>query len=310
MLTFNLGDWELPNFLSIFKKGCESMIQERSIPYLFLLPALAGILFFKIYPIFDGLKESLFAPSFLAGENTFVGFDNYLLLFTDPVFWNSFKVTLYLNLFINPIQIIFAFMLAIFLNRQLKGIGIFRAVHFVPIAVSMPIALIMWNVMLNPEQGVFNTVLVALGFEPQPFLGSKDQAMWIIIMIATWKGVGYWAIFLLAGLQEVPKNLYEAASIDGAGKWNQFKHVTFQMMKRPLVFVAVADTVANFLLFAPMYILTNGGPQNSTNVLMNESFNSAFIYSDMGRASAIVIILLVLLLIVLLTEFKLLKAKH
>jgi multiple sugar transport system permease protein len=305
-----MGNWDSPISFPFFYKDVKKMIKERSIPYLFLLPALVGILLFKIYPIFDGLKESLFAPSFLAGENTFVGFDNYLMLFTDPVFWNSFKVTLYLNLFINPIQIVLAFLLAIFLNHQIKGIGIFRAIHFVPIAVSMPIALIMWNVMLNPEQGVFNTVLVALGFEPQPFLGSKDQAMWIIIMIATWKGVGYWAIFLLAGLQEVPKNLYEAAAIDGAGKWEQFKNVTFQLMKRPLIFVAVADTVANFLLFAPMYILTKGGPENSTNVLMNESFNSAFIYSDMGRASAIVIVLLVLLLIVLLTEFKLLKAKH
>lgn len=286
------------------------MIKERFIPYFFLIPALVLILIFKIYPIFESLKESLFIPSFLAGEKTFVGFDNYLMLFKDPVFWNSVKVTLYLNVFINPIQIILAFLLAILLNRQLRGIGIFRAIHFVPIAVSMPIALIMWNVMLNPEQGILNTILVAMGFEPQPFLGSSSQAMWIIIMIATWKGVGYWAIFLLAGLQEVPKNLYEAASIDGAGKWQQFKNITFQMMKRPLAFVAVADTVANFLLFAPMYILTNGGPQNSTNVLMNESYNSAFVYSDMGRASAINIIILLILLIVIAVEFKFLKAKH
>lgn len=286
------------------------MIKERFVPYFFLIPALVLIIVFKIYPIFDSLKESLFVPSFLAGEKTFAGFDNYLMLFEDPVFWNSVKVTMYLNVFINPIQIILAFLLAIFLNRQIKGIGIFRAIHFIPIAVSMPIALIMWNVMLNPEQGIFNTILVALGFEPQPFLGSSDQAMWIIIMIATWKGVGYWAIFLLAGLQEVPKNLYEAAAIDGAGKWQQFKNITFQMMKRPLAFVAVADTVANFLLFAPMYILTNGGPKNSTNVLMNESYNSAFVYSDMGRASAINIIILLILLVVIAIEFKLLKAKH
>ncbi|GIN71437.1 putative ABC transporter permease protein YurN [Bacillus sp. J14TS2] len=286
------------------------MIKERFVPYLFLIPALVLILVFKIYPIFDSLKESLFIPSFLAGEKIFAGFDNYLMLFEDPVFWNSVKVTLYLNVFINPLQIILAFLLAIFLNRQMKGIGIFRAIHFIPIAVSMPIALIMWNVMLNPEQGIFNTILVALGFEPQPFLGSSDQAMWIIIMIATWKGVGYWAIFLLAGLQEVPKNLYEAAAIDGAGKWQQFINITFQMMKRPLAFVAVADTVANFLLFAPMYILTNGGPKNSTNVLMNESYNSAFVYSDMGRASAINIIILLILLVVIAIEFKFLKAKH
>jgi len=286
------------------------MVKQKHVPYLFLLPSLILILVFKIYPIFDGLKESLFAPTFLAGENLFVGFDNYRMLLDDPVFWNSIKVTLYLNVIINPLQIILAFLLAILLNKKIKGIGLFRAIHFIPIAVSMPIALIMWNVMLNPEQGVINTILVAMGFEPQPFLGSKDQAMWVIIMIATWKGVGYWAIFLLAGLQEVPKNLYEAASIDGANKWQQFKNITFQLMKRPLAFVAVADTVANFLLFAPMYVLTKGGPENSTNVLMNESFNSAFIYSDMGRAMAINIVILIILLIVILIEFRFLRAKH
>lgn len=164
--------------------------------------------------------------------------------------------------------------------------------------------------MLNPEQGVINTFLISLGFHPQPFLGSKDQAIWAIIAIATWKGVGYWAIFLLAGLQEVPKSLYEASAIDGAGKWQQFRNVTFPMMKRPLIFVAVSDTVTNFLLMAPMYILTKGGPENSTDVLMMESLNSAFVYSDLGRASAIVMILLLLILLIIAIEFKLLKAEH
>lgn len=128
-------------------------------------------------------------------------------------------------------------------------------------------------------------------------------------IIATWKGVGYWAVFLLAGLQEVPASLYEAASIDGAGKWDRFKHVTFPLMKRPLTFVTVADTVANFLLFAPMYILTKGGPENSTNVLMEESFNNAFVYSDPGRSSAIVILLLILILIIIGVQFRLLRSK-
>ncbi|PLS09667.1 carbohydrate ABC transporter permease [Neobacillus cucumis] len=286
------------------------MKREKAVPYFFLLPAFIGIIIFKLYPIIDAFIESLSTASFKAGERLFVGMENYWLLFKDPVFWNSFKVTLWLNVFINPIQIACAFILAILLNQKIKGIGLFRAIHFIPIAVSMPIALIMWNVMLNPEQGVINTILVAMGLDAQPFLGSKAQALWIIILIASWKGIGYWAIFLLAGLQEVPKFLYEASSIDGAGKWQQFKNVTLPMMKRPLAFVIVADTVANFLLFAPMYILTKGGPENSTNVLMNESFNSAFVYSDMGRASAIVMILLVLILLIILAEFKLLKAKH
>lgn len=278
-------------------------------PYLFLFPAIALLVIFKVYPILLGLKNSLYAPGFIAGLDSFVGLSNYAALFSDKVFWNSVYVTVFFNLFINPIQIILAFMLALLLNSKLKGIRSFRSICFIPIAVSLPIACILWNIMMNPEQGVINSILIALGFPQQPFLTSKDQAIWVIILIATWKGVGYWAVFLLAGLQEVPASLYEAASIDGAGKWDRFKHVTFPLMKRPLTFVTVADTVANFLLFAPMYILTKGGPENSTNVLMEESFNNAFVYSDPGRASAIVILLLILILIIIGVQFRLLRSK-
>lgn len=285
------------------------MVKARYVPYLFLAPAVVLLLIFKVYPIALGLKNSLYAPGFIAGLDAFVGFDNYTGLFADHVFWHSVYVTLFFNVFVNPIQIGLAFGLALLLNARLKGIQAFRSVSFIPIAVSLPIACILWNIMLNPEQGVMNSILIGLGFSPQPFLTSKDQAIWIIILIATWKGVGYWAVFLLAGLQEVPQVLYEAASIDGAGKWDRFRDVTFPLMKRPLTFVTVADTVANFLLFAPMYILTKGGPENSTNVLMEESFNSAFVYSDPGRASAIVILLLILILLIIGLQFRLLRSK-
>ncbi|RXZ82197.1 sugar ABC transporter permease [Paenibacillaceae bacterium] len=281
----------------------------KYVPYLFLLPAVALLAIFKLYPILLGLKDSLFAPGFIAGKATFVGLDNYTYLFTDGVFWNSVYVTLFFNVIINPLQIALAFLLAMMLNAKLKGINLFRSLNFIPITVSLPIACVLWSIMLNPEQGVVNSLLVSVGLPQQLFLASKDQALWVIMAIATWKGVGYWAIFLLAGLQEVPGSLYEAADIDGAGKWQKFKNVTFPMMKRPLTFVMVADTVVNFLLFAPMYILTKGGPEKSTNVLMNESFTNAFVYSDPGRASAIVILLLILILLIIAVQFRLLRSK-
>lgn len=271
---------------------------------------MLGILIFKLYPILQGLAESLFAPTFMQGHKVFVAFDNYIELFRDPVFWNSVKVTMLLNVVINPLQIVLALLLALLLNVHVKGIGFFRSVHFIPIAVSQPIAAVLWGLMLNQEQGIVNSILVALGMDPQPFLGSSEQALWVIVAISTWRGVGYWSIFLLAGLQEISPSLYEAASIDGAGRWERFKNVTLPMLKRPLIFVTVTDTVINFLMFSPMYILTKGGPEDSTNVLMNESFNSAFQYSDLGRASAIVMVLLVMILIIIAAQFKLLKPKH
>lgn len=285
------------------------MTKSKVAPYLFLLPVILLLAVFKLYPIMLGMKNSMYASSFLAGEELFVGWDHYVSLFADKVFWNSVYVTLFFNVFINPIQIALAFLLALLLNMKLRGIAWFRSIHIVPIAVSIPIACVLWNIMLNPEQGVINSLLVTFGLPQQPFLTSKGQAIWVIMAIATWKGVGYWAVFLLAGLQEIPKSLYEASSIDGAGKMAQLKNVTFPMMKRSLTFVAVADTIANFLLFAPMYILTGGGPENSTNVLMQESYNSAFVYSDPGRASAIVILLLLMILAIIGVQFRLLRSK-
>lgn len=285
-------------------------VQAKLTPYLFLFPALSLLVIFQILPIFEAFIQSIHTSSFGADVRNFVGLDNYINAFKDPVIIDSIKVTLWFNLLINPLQIALAFALALFLNKKMKGVGLFRSIHFIPISISMPIAAILWDVMLNNDQGVVNSILVSMGFSQQPFLNSADQALYLIILIATWKGVGYWSIFLLAGLQDVPYTLYEAANMDGASRWKKFTSITFSMMKRPLLFVVVADTVSNFLLFAPMYLLTGGGPQRSTNVLMLESYNSAFVYSDIHRASTIVIILLMFILLIIFIQSRLLKADH
>lgn len=285
-------------------------VKNKWVLFLFLFPALSGLFLFKLYPIISAFIQSLQSLNFLSQDLDFVGFKNYVTLFQDPVFWNSLKVTLWFNLIIIPLQIVLSFALALLLNTGIKHITFFRGVNFIPVAVSVPTAAILWKIMLSPEQGVVNSILAAIGMNPQPFLDSSSQALGSIIAIASWKGVGYWALFLLAGLQEVSPSLYEAASIDGASKWQKFKSVTFPMMKRPLTFVTVSLTVANMVLFAPMYILTNGGPNQSTNVLLLESYNSAFLYSDMGRATAIVVIMLIITSIIVAIEFRLLRADH
>lgn len=283
---------------------------KKLIPYFFLFPAISLLILFQILPIFEAVMQSLHQSELGTKIKTFVGIKNYIKVFSDPVALNSIKITLWFNLLINPIQIALAFALALFLNKKVKGVGLFRSIHFIPIAISMPIAAILWDVMLNNDQGLVNSILIKFGLSAQPFLNSADQALYVIILIATWKGVGYWSIFLLAGLQDVPKSLYEASDIDGANRWSKFWSITFPMMKRPLLFVVVADTVANFLLFAPMYLLTGGGPQDSTNMLMLEGYKSAFVYSDIHRASTIVVVLLIFILGVIAIQSKLLKANH
>ncbi|MFM9277001.1 carbohydrate ABC transporter permease [Paenibacillus jiagnxiensis] len=283
------------------------MKQGKSAPYLFLLPALAGLSLFKLYPLLAAVWDSLFRTDFLTREKLFVAAENYITLFQDPVFWQSLKVTLLYNVLIDPIIIVLALALSLLLQSSIKGRALFRTIHFIPVAISIPTACVIWGIMLSPEQGVVNSILGSLGLQQQPFLSSVHQSLASMISIVVWKSVGYWALFLLAGLQEVPAALYEAASIDGANRWAQFRHITIPLLRRPIAFVAVAVTSHHFFSFSPMYILTQGGPEHSTNTLMLESFNSAFLYSDPGRASAIVVLLIILTMLIITLQLKWLR---
>ena len=284
-------------------------LKRKYIPYLFLFPAVAGLLVFKVYPLCSGLFDSFFKYSFLKKTSRFVGLDNYAALFSDPVFLNSLKVTVIFNLITNPLQIALSLGLAYVLTLKLKGNHFFRTLHLVPITVSFTIACTLWGVLLNPDQGLLNSLLNALGIPNQPFLTSSKQALGSIIAIASWKGVGYWAVFLIAGMENIPRDLYEAADIDGAAKGAAFFRVTLPLLKNTLLFVMVSDTISYFLLFVPAYMLTGGGPQGSTDFLMYRIYQNAYTYSNMNAASAMVMVLLAILLAVIGLESLLMKER-
>ncbi len=273
--------------------------RERWIPYAFLLPAIAGLLIFRLLPTFYAVGRSFYATSFGLNPTTvFVGLDNYALLLGDPTFWHSVQTTLIFNLIINPLQTALALLLALLVSMRLRGVGLFRGIFFVPIAVSITVASIVWQLMLDPQSGLVNGILTWAGLPAQPFLTSPSQALPSIILIASWIGVGYWMFFFLAGLQGIPPTLYEAAAIDGASAARAFFYITLPLLRRVVAFVLVADTTANFLLFAPVYILTHGGPQGSTDLLMYEAYRSGFIGLDVGRATSITTVLIAILLLV------------
>ena len=271
------------------------------VPYLFLAPALLGTIAFKLYPIFIGLWESFIYTSYGGGveKRLFVWFENYQYLFSDPLFWQSLKITSLLTVIINPLQISLSLGLALLLMRKTKFIRIIRSLYLLPIGIALPIATIVWGLMLDPIDGLFNAIIGVFGIPPQPFLISEHQALWCIIGIATWKGVAFWMLFLLAGLEDIPKQYYEAASIDGAKTFDKFRFVTLPLLRRTILFVFVADTAANFVLMVPMIILTKGGPLQSTNVLVYEAYRSGFFYQDWGRSLSIVTILTTITLIVI-----------
>src|SRR3984885_2239448 len=276
------------------------------IAYLLLLPALICLAVFRLYPIASAVFGSLVTESAIQpGSQIFVGIQNYLQLFADPIFWQSLWVTLKLNLVINPLQVFLALLLAVMANQRFRAISFYRLLFFIPLGVSLPIACILWHIMLDPNSGLLNSLLNLVGIPAQPFLISQSQALWSIVAIATWKGVSFWMIFLWAGLQNVPREVLEAATIDGAGRIRRFLRITLPLIRRPLLFVLVTDTAVNFLLFVPMFLLTRGGPSYSTNILMYEVDKSGFVYGDMGRSLALVVVLLLLVMVTVLIQFRL-----
>ncbi len=274
------------------------------VPFAFLAPALLGLFLFRFVPINIALIGSFFGQS-IRGDSLFVGLKNYVELFDDPAFWDVIRTTLIFNLIINPFQICCALGLALLVRRPTRFVEIFRASFLLPMTVSIALTSIIWSIMLDPTLGPVNGFLRWLGLPAQPFFRSADQAMPSLIMVATWKGAGYWMIFLLAGLLAIPEVLNESASIDGASSWQRFRYITLPLMRRPLAFVLVADTAANFLLFAPVYIVTNGGPNGATHLLMFEAYQSAFAYLNHGRSLAIATIILSIVMVIALLELRL-----
>lgn len=260
----------------------------------FLAPALGLLFLFRVVPIAIALFGSLTGTK-LTGETVFVGLANFRALVEDPSFWRSLEVTLVFNLVVNPLQIVCALALALLVRRPTRFVPAFRTAYIAPMTVSIALTSVLWAILLEPTAGPVNGLLRALGFAPQPFFRSEDQALASLVLLASWKGVGYWMLFLLAGLLRIPEELHEAAAIDGAGPLARFVWITLPLLRRPLGFVFVADTTANFLLFAPVYVITHGGPNGATSLLMFEAYQAAFTYLDQGRSLAISVVILAIL---------------
>ena len=279
------------------------------VPFAFLAPALAGLLLFRFAPIGLSMAGGFFSTG-LTGDTVFSGLANYQGLADDPEFWRSVRVTLLFNLVINPLQVALAFLLALLMARPGRGVNFMRTALLLPITVSIALTSVLWNLLLDPGVGPVNGLLRTMGLPVQPFFRSEDQAMPALIAICTWRGVGYWMLFMLAGLGAIPQEVNEAAMIDGAGWWRRLLHITLPLLRRTFGFVLVADTAANFLLFAPVYIITNGGPHGSTSLLMFEAYRAAFSLLDDGRSLAISTVILLIVMAVAVVELRLFRSEN
>lgn len=284
-------------------KWNRNVVFRKMVPYLLLAPALIIILVFKIIPIISVVIESFMRD----GNFTF---RTYEILFGDKNFWMSLWTTIKMNLVMIPLQIILSLILALLVNNMVKGIGIFRSIYYLPVTMAISVASITWDLMANYNSGVFNSIISFFGFEKQGLFTDAKQALWFIVIMATWKGCGIWMMYILAGLKGVDTSIYESAKLDGAGYFRMLFSITLPLIKRTMLFVIVANTSANMLLFAPMKLITEGGPQNSTNVLMYEIYKSAFKNGNASRAGAVTTILLLIVLVVVILQFRMLNEKE
>lgn len=277
---------------------------------LFLAPGLAALVVLRVAPTVSAVLDSLKTVALDGtGQSRWIGLRNYRRLFDNEQFLGVLRTTLKFVLIVNPVQIIVALALAVVLSERVRGITVVRMLVFLPVAAPAAVATLVWGIAYQPD-GPINALLTSVGASKQPFLTSNSQAMWCIIVLLSWIGLGYWTIFLVAGLQDISHGLYEAAAIDGAGWWSSFWHVTLPGLRRTLAFVLVADTVANFLTFAPIQILTQGGPQGSTRLIMYDIYDRAYNVGNTNIAEAEVVLLLIVMVLITAIQFRLISRER
>lgn len=262
--------------------------------YLFVLPDMVGLIVFVMVPIAAAGYFSLQDWNGLSPA-TYIGLANYEELLGDPAFFDSIRVTLtYVALFV-PALIILSLGLAMLVNQGLRFTWFFRSAFFLPVMFSLVVASVVWTQIFQEKGGLLNSGLTAIGLPAQPWLGSPDQALISIVIVALWQGIGYNMIIFLAGLQDIPTEYYDAAAVDGATSVRQFRHVTLPLLRRTMVFVIVTSLIVAFQVFDPIFVMTSGGPASSTTSTVFYIYETAFSFLRLGYASAVSVVLFLLI---------------
>lgn len=280
--------------------------KESVMGYLFLSPALIILGLFLFIPTLLSIYYAFTNYYLLTPDVTqFIGLDNFVKLFKDPLFVQSLKNIGQFVIFIIPIQLGLALGLALLVNNKRKSTIFFKIAFFAPVVMSLVVVSVLWLVLLNPSSGLINSVLNSIGIASQPFLTSPKQAMYVIIAVSAWQGAGYQMLIFLAGLQNIPSSLYEAASIDGAGKWRQFISITLPMLKPTSILILTTTLIDAFKLVIQPMVMTQGGPLNSTLTPVYYIYRTGFTDRMVGYASSITVIFGVIIIIFTIVQRKL-----
>jgi multiple sugar transport system permease protein len=268
----------------------------------FLLPSLIPLVMFVLGPMVSAAWTSLHSWN-LIGPMQWVGLDNYAFLLTDPATHQAFLHTVYYIVGYLPLVYVGGLALALALNTALKGRAFLRGVYFLPVITSWVVVALVWRWLLNPSTGVVNTVLAWFGIEGPGWWADPAWAMPSIILASAWKDLGFVMVLLLAGLQAINPDLYEAAELDGAGWWRRLFSITLPMLSPSTFFVIVLSLINGFQVFDQVYVMTGGGPNNASQVVVQQVYDLTFRYGQAGMASALSWLLFFVILIVTLIQF-------
>jgi multiple sugar transport system permease protein len=274
---------------------------------------MAAILIFFFIPVISAFIISFtdFDIYALGSFSTvrIIGFRNYVRLFEDPLFWSSLKNTAYYVVLATPLSITVSLGAAMLLNSRLvKYKAVFRLSYFIPYITTLVAVAIVWRFIYHPKFGIVNFALGLVGINPIDWLGDSNWAMPAIVLMAVWKSFGYNMIIFIAGLQSIPEDLYEAAFIEGANWWQRFKSITLPMLAPTTLFISIITIVGYFQLFAEPYIMTQGGPLNSTLSIVQYMYQEGFKWWNMGYSASIAFVLFFIILVVTVIQFKLQKS--
>ena len=267
-----------------------------------ILPAVIGILVFVIIPVICSFSLS-FTDWDLLNDIKFVGFENYKSILTDNLFWKMLGNTVVYAFSVSVLGVIIPLVLACILNNKIRGSEFYKTAYFIPFITPMIVIALVWQWIFDPNIGIVNSLLnLHLNW-----LYDKAYAMPVLIVVSVWKLIGYNMIILLSGLASINQEVLEASKIDGANEFDTFRHVTVPMLSSTIFFVVVITSISSFQVFDLIYMMTQGGPENSTMVLVYAIYKYAFEYFDIGRASAIAYVLFGIIFVLVLFQWKLRK---
>lgn len=284
------------------------MLRSRVFPYLLLAPYLVVFVLFLGYPIVRGFYMSLFDWGIM-GPREFLGLGNYIDLFGDDRFWRVLGNSLFFTVLYVPPVVIISLLLAVLLHKNIPGISFFRAAFFLPIVINVSVSAIAINWVMHPQIGLLNRILQGVGLPPQTWLSQPGWAMVVVSMVVIWSSAGFNIIIFLAGLENIPQELYEAAQVDGSTPWHTLLHITVPLLRPVTLLVAVLSMISSLQVFGEIFLLTGGGPFGSTTVLAYYLYEQGFNNFEFGVAAAVGVIMTGLIAVLTVIQFRFFRSR-